>query len=265
MAAGSSLDSSLPLDWAAAELQPHLAVQGNLDPDPAADRRRGAATGRSKRILDGLGTGPVRLQSRPRHPAGDAARACRASWSSWSASWHGERDDGQARRRAVQSRRARQAGGGRALSVQPVQRSGDHPPAAAAALAARPADLAPARARSPARSTPISAAARRCWPIPRPRPRRWRRRCGAGERGEGLHRHALLASVLATRRRRRCRRLAPDRDRAAAALSAIFDDDDGILARGLGAGRDRGRADGADPAPSAAIRRSQASSRRWPS
>ncbi len=31
-AAALGLDSSLPLDWAAAELQPHLALQGNLDP-----------------------------------------------------------------------------------------------------------------------------------------------------------------------------------------------------------------------------------------
>jgi uroporphyrinogen decarboxylase len=55
-AAGLSLDSSLPLDWAAAELQPHLAVQGNLDPillltgGKALDRE-------VKRILDGLGKG----------------------------------------------------------------------------------------------------------------------------------------------------------------------------------------------------------------
>jgi len=31
-AAALSLDSGLPLDWAAGELQPHLALQGNLDP-----------------------------------------------------------------------------------------------------------------------------------------------------------------------------------------------------------------------------------------
>jgi len=55
-AAGLSLDSSLPLDWAAAELQPHLAVQGNLDPillltgGKALDRE-------VTRILDILGKG----------------------------------------------------------------------------------------------------------------------------------------------------------------------------------------------------------------
>ena len=55
-AAGLSLDSSLPLDWAAAELQPHLAVQGNLDPillltgGKALDRE-------VTRILDSLGKG----------------------------------------------------------------------------------------------------------------------------------------------------------------------------------------------------------------
>ncbi len=55
-AGGLSLDSGLPLDWAAAELQPHLAVQGNLDPillltgGKALDRE-------VKRILDGLGKG----------------------------------------------------------------------------------------------------------------------------------------------------------------------------------------------------------------
>ena len=55
-AAGLSLDSSLPLDWAAAELQPHLAVQGNLD--PILLLTGGAALEREvKRILDGLGQG----------------------------------------------------------------------------------------------------------------------------------------------------------------------------------------------------------------
>jgi len=55
-AAGLSLDSSLPLDWAAAELQPHLAVQGNLD--PILLLTGGAALDREvKRILAGLGDG----------------------------------------------------------------------------------------------------------------------------------------------------------------------------------------------------------------
>ncbi len=55
-AAGLSLDSSLPLDWAAAELQPHMAVQGNLD--PILLLTGGAALDQEvTRILDGLGKG----------------------------------------------------------------------------------------------------------------------------------------------------------------------------------------------------------------
>ena len=56
-AAALSLDSGLPLDWAAAELQPHLALQGNLDPilllagGEALDRE-------TDRILEILGRGP---------------------------------------------------------------------------------------------------------------------------------------------------------------------------------------------------------------
>jgi uroporphyrinogen decarboxylase len=55
-AAGLSLDSSLPLDWAAGELQPHLAVQGNLDPVLLLTGGR-ALDQEVKRILDGLGKG----------------------------------------------------------------------------------------------------------------------------------------------------------------------------------------------------------------
>jgi uroporphyrinogen decarboxylase len=56
-AAAMSLDSGVPLDWAAAELQPHLALQGNLDPvlllagGEALDRE-------ADRILSALGHGP---------------------------------------------------------------------------------------------------------------------------------------------------------------------------------------------------------------
>ena len=56
-AAALSLDSGLPLDWAAGELQPHLALQGNLDPilllagGEALDREM-------DRILEILGRGP---------------------------------------------------------------------------------------------------------------------------------------------------------------------------------------------------------------
>jgi uroporphyrinogen decarboxylase len=55
-AAGLSLDSSLSLDWAAGELQPHLAVQGNLDPVLLLTGG-GALEREVTRILDGLGKG----------------------------------------------------------------------------------------------------------------------------------------------------------------------------------------------------------------
>ena len=56
--AGLSLDNNIPLAWAAAELQPHAALQGNLDPillliggEPMRREIR--------RILEGLGRGPL--------------------------------------------------------------------------------------------------------------------------------------------------------------------------------------------------------------
>ena len=56
--AGLSLDSGIDLAWAAAHLQPHLAVQGNLDPQVlvagGAALRQGA-----ERILQQLGHGPL--------------------------------------------------------------------------------------------------------------------------------------------------------------------------------------------------------------
>lgn len=56
--AGLSLDSSMLLDWAVEELQPFVALQGNLDPVLLAAggdaMRRGAL-----RILDTLGKGPL--------------------------------------------------------------------------------------------------------------------------------------------------------------------------------------------------------------
>ena len=54
---GIGLDPDVPLEWAAAELQPLATVQGNLDPASLAaggDAMRKAAT----RILDRLGGGP---------------------------------------------------------------------------------------------------------------------------------------------------------------------------------------------------------------
>jgi len=56
-AAALSLDSGLPLDWAAAELQPHLALQGNLD--PVLLLTGGEALAReTDRILATIGQGP---------------------------------------------------------------------------------------------------------------------------------------------------------------------------------------------------------------
>jgi uroporphyrinogen decarboxylase len=56
-AAGLSLDTTVPVGWAAERLQPRLAVQGNLD--PAVLVSGGAAlTGETRRILAALGGGP---------------------------------------------------------------------------------------------------------------------------------------------------------------------------------------------------------------
>ena len=123
------------------------------------------------------------------------------------------------------------ARGGAAVSVQSVQRPGDHRLAGAAAAAAGVADrVAPGRDGA-RRSTPSSAAPRRCSPIPRRRRGRWKRELGAGL--SLLYRDALLASADRGGGRRG-QGMAAGRDRAVAALSAILDDDDGIVARRLG-------------------------------
>ncbi|MFQ5535211.1 MAG: uroporphyrinogen decarboxylase [Sphingomonadales bacterium] len=54
---GVSIDTSLPVTWAADKLQKHATVQGNLD--PAALVEGGAVLrGEAKRILEALGDGP---------------------------------------------------------------------------------------------------------------------------------------------------------------------------------------------------------------
>lgn len=54
---GVSLDPSVPLDWAAAELQPHCTVQGNLDPLLLVAGGEALDAG-IDRVLKGLGKGP---------------------------------------------------------------------------------------------------------------------------------------------------------------------------------------------------------------
>lgn len=55
---GVSLDSSVPLGWAAERLQPHVTVQGNLDP-LALLTGGNAMESAARRILDILGEGPM--------------------------------------------------------------------------------------------------------------------------------------------------------------------------------------------------------------
>ncbi|CCG41643.1 uroporphyrinogen decarboxylase [Magnetospirillum molischianum] len=54
---GVSIDSSVPLDWAAAELQPHCTVQGNLDPLLLVAGGEALDAG-IDRVLTKLGKGP---------------------------------------------------------------------------------------------------------------------------------------------------------------------------------------------------------------
>ena len=74
---------AVSIDWAAEpslireRVQSRVAVQGNLD--PLALIAGGAALDRAvDDVLANFAQGPADLQSRPRHPAGDADRACRA-------------------------------------------------------------------------------------------------------------------------------------------------------------------------------------------
>ncbi len=54
---GVSLDFTVPLAWAAERLQPHVCVQGNLDPLLLASNQSAMLT-ETQRILDMLGNGP---------------------------------------------------------------------------------------------------------------------------------------------------------------------------------------------------------------
>ena len=72
------LDTTVPPEWAAAELQTKLPVQGNLDPImlvAGGEALRNSAIG----ILQDAVERAVRLQSRPWRGPIDAARACRTA------------------------------------------------------------------------------------------------------------------------------------------------------------------------------------------
>ena len=172
----SALDTTVPLGFARDRLQPRLAVQGNLD--PIALLVGGAAMARAvAEIRAALGERPVRVQSRARHPAADAAgtrrRAGRAARRAGcrNAGWAARADVTPPRGRADEFRRAGLARRGAPVSLQSVQRQGDHPPARAAAAAARgadrvapgadrTADLCPARRRLAAARQYAGAGAR---------------------------------------------------------------------------------------------------------
>ena len=144
--AALSIDTGIGAHWAAKELQPHICLQGNLDPimlvagGPALERE-------ATRILDKLGHGSfvfnlghgVVPQTPPDHVA-QLVEIVR-NWKP------GAHDIGHENRdHPVQSRRPGFARGGAAVPAQPVQRSRDHHPAALAAPAARQLHRQPPRA-----------------------------------------------------------------------------------------------------------------------
>ena len=127
------------------EAAKRLPIQGALD--PLLLRAGGAGLDRRvEQLLRAVGRRSLRLQPRPRHPAGHADRPRRAG---------GGPGDGLARR---MSRIAvvlfnlggpDKPGGREAVPVQPVRRSGDHRPAGDRAPAAGGADLDHPRASRP--------------------------------------------------------------------------------------------------------------------
>ena len=121
--AALSIDTGIGAHWAARELQPHICLQGNLDPLMLV--AGGAALEReATRILDKLGHGPfvfnlghgVVPQTPPEHVA-QLVEIVR----NWKPSTRARED----RHHPVQSRRTRFAGSGAALPAQPVRRSRD--------------------------------------------------------------------------------------------------------------------------------------------
>src|SRR5665213_1445362 len=167
---------------------------------------------------------------------------CRARRSSTSSGSRGCCAGGNEknRNRAVQSRRPRFIGGGKALSVQSVLRPGDHPPAEPVALDSCPADRQIPRAADPAN---LRADRQRLAAAPQyAGPGRGATR-GAGGGLPGILRHALLAPAILGDRGRG-QGVAARRSGDAAALSAILDDDDAILLRRLARGGPPRRAEG---------------------
>ena len=193
----------------AAELQPHLAVQGNLDPLAAGDRRRGAGAGGDAAFSSGLGERAVHLQPRPRHPAGDAAIA------------HVERLLELVRKRTGLS-------DGAGCAVVLFNLGGpDSPAAVEPFLFNLFSDPAIIRLPQPLRWPLARLISRRRAPMARAiyaqlgggspllanteaQARRWSRRSRPRHRGEGLHRHALLAAAHRRGGARGGRPMAPD-------------------------------------------------------
>ena len=139
-----SIDSTVPPAWAAAHLQPHCTVQGNLDPVAlmaGGEAQRSAAC----RIMRRSGTGLS---------CSTSARACyqrlRPPTSPRSATWcttGPKAPDSEPRGGGPdEPRRAGLAGGGGTVPAEPVSGPSDHPRARASALAARAHDFEAPRA-----------------------------------------------------------------------------------------------------------------------
>ncbi len=139
----------------------------------AARRRRARSRQAVVDLRQALRRRALGVQSRARRVAGNAARACGAARSIACGT---DSAPVEMTRMAVV---LMNLGGPdsleavRAVSVQSVQRSGDHRSAVAAANAACAADRAAAALERRARSMPSSAGHRRCWLIPRRRRGLW--------------------------------------------------------------------------------------------
>jgi len=189
-----SLDSSLPLDWPRPSCSPSGGA-GQSRSDPAVDRRK---------ALDREVDADSRHLGRTIHSSSRSMASCRGDadrhverllelvrkgpgltmpGSPWCCSiWA----DPTARRRS-------------SLPLQSLQRSGDHPPAAAAALGPSATDLTPAGPGGTRDLCPSRRAARRCCQYPGPG-----RSAGAGAADSGSEAKVFIAhaywSPLSARR-----------------------------------------------------------------